>query len=172
MKHLLLAARQAVAQQNFYAGLALALTLPDICGQIERPAETNIGTRYSEWFNSFMPANYVKASKWTGPLMSGVDCYALRCAYLHAGSLDVSKQHRKDILRRFIFKAPTPGGNPSHLVKINDILVLQTHFFVEEVCRAVEQWVNQASSDETKTEKIQSLDQILVGDVRISFGEV
>lgn len=41
--------------------LALALTLPDICSQIEYPNETNVGYRYREWYNHHVPFIVMKS---------------------------------------------------------------------------------------------------------------
>lgn len=63
-----------------HSALALALTLPDICGSIEYPNEGKVGVRYRNWCDT-----------WGRMLaVSGADCYALRCAYLHSGSEEFS----------------------------------------------------------------------------------
>jgi hypothetical protein len=58
-----------------HSALALALSIPDICGSIQYP-NSKVGERYVRW-----------AEEWAGMLtMSATDCYAMRCAYLHNGS--------------------------------------------------------------------------------------
>lgn len=63
-----------------HSALALALALPDICGSIEYPTERRGGVRYVNWCNTWGKMLVV----------SGADCYALRCAYLHGGSEEFS----------------------------------------------------------------------------------
>ena len=75
----------AVASANWYAALALALVLPDICGKLASPTQAS-STRYAGWFDRFVRPRYTRG---IGPartphvFLSGDDCYALRCAYLH-----------------------------------------------------------------------------------------
>jgi hypothetical protein len=65
----------AVDAGAVYSALALALTIPDICGAIEYPNEAAANKRYRDWFNA-----------WCGfqqSQMTAADCWALRCTYLH-----------------------------------------------------------------------------------------
>ena len=41
--------KEAVANKAFQSALALALTLPDICGEIEYPTESSGRKRYAKW---------------------------------------------------------------------------------------------------------------------------
>jgi hypothetical protein len=68
----------ALKGRAFYSSLALALTIPDICGSIDYPAEPSVGKRYRDWFTDWcwMLQSY----------MSAADCYALRCSYLHTAA--------------------------------------------------------------------------------------
>ena len=82
------------------SAFALALTLPDICGQKEYPDE-DCGTRYALWID-----NYLKDSQKGTVLdfvisdnkeitreviIDGKTYYRLRCTYLHSGSTILSK---------------------------------------------------------------------------------
>ena len=70
---------RALEARVFYSALALAVTIPDICGAIEFPNETKMGKRYRDWFSQ----------PWCGMLHSylgAADCWAIRCSYLHNGS--------------------------------------------------------------------------------------
>jgi hypothetical protein len=71
---------RAVEAGAQHSALALALALPDICGSIEYPAEQKVGMRYKAWCETWGKILAV----------SGADCYALRCAYLHSGSDEFS----------------------------------------------------------------------------------
>jgi hypothetical protein len=90
------AVRLSVQQRNWYGALAVALTMPDICAQLENPTRES-HKPYVEWFNRYMLAKYTVAAGPPGYMdprafLSGDDCYALRCSYLHTGADDVSQQ--------------------------------------------------------------------------------
>lgn len=75
------------------AALALALTVPDICAQIEYPAITMVGERYKNWFhahlNQYYKDNFTLAGNSLGMQEFNADvCYKLRCALLHSGNAD------------------------------------------------------------------------------------
>lgn len=77
--------------------LGMALTLPDICGQIEFPNES-VGKRYKKWCDNFLfmqgffpewdidknTGSFIKAR-----VIDSDSCYALRCAFLHSGNLQL-----------------------------------------------------------------------------------
>ncbi|MCR0315256.1 hypothetical protein MKA27_13155 [[Clostridium] innocuum] len=80
--------------QMWQAGLALALTIPDICGQIkfkDIKQRNTIGEKYSQWFKEYVEHYYADESGWSGgtakqPYFTGEMCYKLRCSFLHSGS--------------------------------------------------------------------------------------
>lgn len=92
-------------EPEYLALLALALTLPDICGKIEFPHE-KVGKRYSLWFDKYVYEDFFKPqpSLHDDPdylevlenvKFDGDFCYALRCTYLHSGDLNVSPKANK-----------------------------------------------------------------------------
>jgi hypothetical protein len=90
----------------FYSALALALTIPDICGAIEFPelvGESHSGDRYRGWFD-----------EWCGRLhsrMTAADCWAARCCYLHLASEEfVGRAAKKAALSRIQFTRGKSGG--------------------------------------------------------------
>ena len=87
-------ARNCLNNGLYEAALALALTLPDICGQVEYPSITKVGERYTEWFDNFVDptALYDKFFDEFGAfqLLKSQDIYKLRCSFLHSGDLDIS----------------------------------------------------------------------------------
>lgn len=75
------------------AALALALTVPDICAQIEDPTNKNVGERYKKWFTRHLDKYYKGNFTFTGIPMEMQEfnadiCYKLRCALLHSGNAD------------------------------------------------------------------------------------
>lgn len=69
-----------------YSALGIALTLPDICGNIAYPG-TPVGERYKKWYREYVIP--ISALKFKDGLDEEI-CYKLRCAYLHSGSFDFS----------------------------------------------------------------------------------
>ena len=73
-------------------------------------------------------------------LLSGSDCYALRCALSHQGSDDISTQRARDALNKFQFVA---SGGRRHLnldidrARERTALQLDVGVFCEGVCLAV-----------------------------------
>ena len=87
-------ARNCIDNGLYEAALALALTLPDICGQVEYPALKKVGERYTKWIDDFVDSKGLY-----DPLFDAVggfehlesqDIYKLRCAFLHSGDQDIS----------------------------------------------------------------------------------
>lgn len=96
----------SLKNENFLAALALALTLPDICGKAEYPNESKTSVRYKDWYNEYVgkyerppdiyseddPSRVVNDDM---PYMSGEIVYSLRNCFLHQGtpSIDKDKIH-------------------------------------------------------------------------------
>jgi hypothetical protein len=169
MDHLVHAVRDAVRQQNWYAAVSLALTLPDICGRIDD--ETSSSTkRYVAWWNANLLAEYTMQTH-RGPhvFLTGEDCYALRCAFLHQGAFDVLDQRVRQVLTRLQFLVP-PGNNVMHKIGAGGWLALQVSEFCEDVCRAVERWQVTANQVPEKAQRIASLGRIQIAVPGQSFG--
>ena len=135
------AARRAVDEENWYAALALALTLPDIASKLEHP-DLKGRARYVAWCDMYLtpkytsPAGYGRASKtW----MTGLDTYSLRCAVLHQGIDQVTENEVEDRVRGFRFLAPRPGSRV-HQNSTNGRLQLQIDIFCLDICDAVDVW--------------------------------
>ena len=78
----------------YYGALALSLTLPDICGQIDYPQEKRVGLRYVNWFDTFVkPLYFIKSPDAPTNQFDGNSCYALRCAFLHSSNYDLKQQN-------------------------------------------------------------------------------
>ena len=83
-----------------YSALGMALTLPDICGNIAYP-NTGNGFRYKKWFDEYaLPKSGISVDE---GFMSvdGEVCYKLRCAYLHSGNFDLGNSGAVKDIRKF-----------------------------------------------------------------------
>ncbi len=95
---------KAVKGKAYFSALALALTLPDICGKIEYHNLDDRG-KYIKWFDEWIyqylkiPTSKVDAFEKYDELakFDGEVCYALRCAYLHAGNFELNGNGKKNI---------------------------------------------------------------------------
>lgn len=137
MKHLTEACRAASRDQNWYAALTLALTFPDICGRLENPAMGS-QARYVQWCSRYLEPKYVTRAGRV--LLSGRDCYGLRCAVLHEGSDDIVGQRAREVLNGFDFTQPIATW-VVHNNLVDNKLQLQVDLFAEDVCSGVDQWM-------------------------------
>lgn len=145
MKEILLSLQQSVDDKNWYGALIIALTIPDICSKLENPKE-NTNKRYPKWFDKYINLNYKKH-------LSGNDCYALRCSYLHQGSHIIEGQPISEVISKFSF---SPEG--SHLCSFinietgskddgKNICHLSVKSFCEDLISSSENWLTDIESN-------------------------
>lgn len=90
-----------IKDRRWQSALALALTLPDICGGIAYPEHVkryrdgrimtdrygnptrDIGAQYILWFDTYASAFFMKTEDSDKPYINGERCWQLRCEYLH-----------------------------------------------------------------------------------------
>lgn len=152
MERFIEAIEKSIESKNWYSGLALALTLPDICGRLENP---NVGSqrRFEAWFEKYMLPNY--KSDFHGPdftFLSGSDCYALRCAFLHEGRDDVELQRAQEVVTRFAFS--TTG---SHKCMFDTVLLLNLQSFCAEICTGGQKWLEDNENNPEVQNRIKEL---------------
>ncbi len=83
--------KKCVESECFIAALTLALTIPDICGKAEYPAEGNT-SRYIKWYNKYI-GDYEKPISIYScdmPYSSGELIYNLRNSMLHQGTPNIN----------------------------------------------------------------------------------
>lgn len=130
----------ALYEENWYGALSMALILPDVCGRLETPSE-GVGKRYMRWYVSFVQHKY--EMNWQDGkhvFLSGADCYALRCSFLHEGSGDITGQKARKVLDRFHFIIPPGKGNVIHKIQRDSALLLQTDIFCKDMIEGVAEW--------------------------------
>lgn len=93
--------KKSLQNNCYYSALALALTLPDICGKVTYPEIKSVGERYIKWFDTYI-GNYEQSplskedDNWKDlPYLNGEICYNLRCALLHQGENDLQNRNIK-----------------------------------------------------------------------------
>lgn len=169
MKHLVDAARLAITQENWYASLAIALTLPDICGRIAYPGVKS-GERVAMFFDKYLAHHYVCGPTfWPIVSMTGGDFYALRCAYLHQGEFDLQGQGARSVLAKFELVSPKVAQSHNNLSaaglgpdgKVTEgTLQIRVDIFCEQVCAAIEAWLVDVVNDVRIQSAINSLGKI------------
>ncbi len=138
MKRFTNAIRESLKTKNWYSAIYLSLTLPDICARLESPNGKTSGKKYAAWFDKYMAHHYrfkVGINQDQVILLSGNDCYALRCALLHEGGVDITTQKIRESLEKFHFTTTTVHGN-----RINTTLQLDVPTFCTQICSGAEQW--------------------------------
>lgn len=159
MKRFTDAINSAVKSENWLSSLSLSLTMPDICGRLENPAMKS-GARYVSWFEKYLQHKYsalVGASRRHHVFLSGEDCFALRCSYLHEGADDISTQKIRKALDSFHFISPPKNGNIFHMNQANNKLQLQIDIFSSDIADAVDQWADSVKGDIAIQERMKNL---------------
>lgn len=106
---------QNILDQRWQSALALALTLPDICGGIAFPeivkkyrdgramrdrngkASRDIGKQYIKWVDTFASPYLKKDPTDAEPYISGERCWQLRCEYLHQNTLSQKEEELRSM---------------------------------------------------------------------------
>jgi len=74
--------------------------------------------------------------------LTGADCYALRCAYLHQGIDDTEGQPARETLNKFHFTTMQ-----MHRLMAFDMLTLNVRRFCLEFCGAADRWAEERGGD-------------------------
>lgn len=148
MQHIIDAIEYSLDTQNAYGALALALTVPDICGWLETPIVSS-RARFTRWFDRYVSHHYVhEIGAWRTKtiFLTGDDCYALRCAYLHSGQDDITMQRAQKALDSFVFVVTAPGST-MHCNRFNNVLQLQLDIFCRQISDGAKQFCIDFASD-------------------------
>lgn len=162
MNHLIEAIKKSLSNENYISALYLSLTLPDICARIDSIDNKTSKNKYINWFNTYLAETYkhnIGSEKTEHVFLTGDDLYALRCAVLHEGSLNISTQNARKVHEKFFFTV----GHP-HLRQINSVLQLDLPTFCLEICDAVSKWLEINATNPIARNKIKGLLSIFDGD--------
>ncbi|MBE7524877.1 MAG: hypothetical protein KJZ57_02165 [Anaerolineales bacterium] len=154
MENIIKSIENSLQGKNWYSALVLSLILPDICAKLEGSDESS-SARYPKWFESYLGQKY-------NGFLSGNDCYALRCAFLHEGSSSIESQRAKDVLDHFVFVANGAHcnkfsnchfGDPKYDGK--DFLQLSVNHFCQDMIAATKQWLNDPAINKNLSEMLE-----------------
>lgn len=105
MRQTIDAIRDAIEKECWLPALALALTIPDVMGQIAYPKYVSphgkrlVGKQYKQWFHENVEPRFADHTgfdeNWRArrPYFSADMCYQLRCELLHSGSDDIDFEY-------------------------------------------------------------------------------
>ncbi len=121
-----------LSAKHLIPALFIALTIPDICCGKNTPKE-----KYIEWYDTWVVCGDPK------PIITGNDCYNLRCSILHSGSVDdgfaLSCDSRNDIHLGHIITIITDNksGDDNKNIRIN------INELTERIIDGAESFINQ-----------------------------
>lgn len=139
MKSFIDSIRMSVQEKNWFAALFISLSMPDICAGTENPKTKNsqIGVKYQDWFNRYLKEKY-EFGFFPATHFTAHDCWLFRCSFLHSGLNAESKKR----MMSFRFTPPVRDGWQIHLNNNNGVLQLQIDIFANDMCTAVEAWLD------------------------------
>jgi len=156
MEKILKSIENSLLNNNWYSALVISLILPDICGKLENN-DKDSNKRYPEWFNKYLGEKYKD-------FLSGNDCYALRCSFLHEGSSNIEKQKAKDALDHFIFTSGSSHCNKYGYCDFGDskydgkdILQLSVNIFCMDMIEGVQKWLKVVEGEKNIQKNIADL---------------
>lgn len=159
------AVKKSLEDKNYLAALVTALTLPDICCSLDNDTRWTSGQKYAKWFSEYIGDYYISyigcPSKKT-VFLSGEECYALRCAYLHKASANISNEKiviNLDVSKRIEFIAEAGSDK----LKIGKILMLSLENFCNYIINGVYAWLKDQKDNIEIQARIASIPKIHVG---------
>lgn len=127
--------------------LGMALTLPDICGQIEYSEIKTVGERYSKWCDKYLKnQGFITTGASGNKVISGDMCYKLRCAYLHSGNLELNQRDNDDFPEfQLIMNNPEDQGIYCEMqykdLQSNDLIVtIDVRHLTKVICYATKEY--------------------------------
>lgn len=130
-------------------------------------ALTSLGSTHTSDRNTLFKADFLMQSR-----CFSVVTIAIRCAYLHEGSDDISAQRAQEAIEKFLFVAPLSQDNIIHCNQINTKLQLQVDIICEDIKQGVLAWTHNIKGDRAKEDAIKNRLKILFpnadGSIRIS----
>jgi hypothetical protein len=163
MQHLIESVRTSLKQENWYAALAAALMIPDVCANLELEEDAT-SSDYINWCEKYVYPIY--HGEPYNINIHGDEIYVLRCAYLHQGSANVSKQRKANILQEYRFILPLKNWSfHPRQVGGTRTFQLQVDTFCSIICEAAAAWARSVL-DEREDVKDRSDELLKIYDAR------
>nr|WP_024835473.1 hypothetical protein [Clostridium sp. 12(A)] len=158
----------ALLSDNLRCALGMALTLPDICGQIEFPTQKDVGKRYTGWCEKYLfnqgchshipfTENIPDSEQ---RVISPEICYKLRCAYLHSGNLELNQRKGDSFIEfRLIISHPQDEGIYVETVVKDQYMTIDIRHLTRVICdTAKEYYSNHNSKEDFQSKHIRIID--------------
>lgn len=138
IEDLILSIKQSLAYKNYYGALALALTLPDICSNLEFPKIERVGIRYEKWCEKYIKSIFLNSN----------DYYKIRCSFLHSANENMRDKATMDSFKKYKFVSfnidnISIKNNVIDGKNIDNLIVLNINNFCLEICNSTEFWLTQ-----------------------------
>lgn len=144
--------KKAMSNGSYQSALALTLSLPDICRQVEY-GNTKSGTDgYPAWIDTYVDFSECYIGFGTEEAeLNGKICYALRCSFLHCGNDDILSQKvaKNCTIDNFELRKPNGiEGGYGYAYRIKNhqngdkeiSTIFDVEFFCTLICDAVEKY--------------------------------
>ena len=161
MQHLINDVRAALEADLWYGALGIALALPEIGANLEN-ASGGSGEKYRTWFDANVGDRhrYLRSDQ-TQLQMRGADAWKLRCAYLHAGELELTPDPTgARAHHRFRFVHGAPGYGAMLRQEMDDEMMVEVDAFCEDMCVMAERWIDRTSGQEAVLTNIDAMPMI------------
>ena len=158
--------KKALTNKMYLSAISLALTVPDICGRIENTT-CDAKEKYIQWVDKYVTPKYIPQpyiddndsfQQSEKRAFTGTRCYGLRCAVLHSGNEDLSRNHMdledessiapaNKVYRIYLFDDPeheivySTGSKTNESVEID--FYLNIHKFCESICEGAKKTIEQ-----------------------------
>jgi hypothetical protein len=148
MQNLIESVEMSLAGENWYAALAVALTIPDVCASLEAADNKTSRKLYAAWFERYLSDKYGVDPYFGERWLAGDDCYALRCSVLHNASDDISEQPAQVVLERFVLFADSRHCQRwSECSGMPELLVIDVSIFCRDLCDAARAWAKDVADN-------------------------
>ena len=147
--------KKSLKNKTYLSALTLALTIPDICSQVEAKKDDGNREMYIAWFNKYVYSEAFEFDKveFREQAFDGNMCYALRCKVLHNGNLELKKANPGLQIRLDCFQLSIPAsanyyhGYKYAFVPCEDgtkqtVTILAVDYLCEMLCDAAEKFYN------------------------------
>lgn len=146
--------RSAMEHNLYIVALALALTFPDICSQVETGRKKGSESIYKKWFNTYIDYNAFNfpVDGFKNQTFDGEMCYLLRCKILHEGNTELKSKKINSF--NLILPKKKNDNFGYQYVKTNNKEYktnIKIDYLCDELCKATEKfynsWNNKADFD-------------------------
>lgn len=152
---------KAVKFEMWQSALALSLTVPDICGQIEfkniidKNGKRLVGKQYKEWFKKYIDPYFLKSNKHKDDIktyFTAEMCWQLRNAFLHSGTDNTEENIKKGL---YSFKLKINSVNSYSINEDNEItsITLDIKTLCDFICKGARKFINQWENKNDLIEK-------------------